>query len=468
MPDRSYAMITVIFDDKKEEPLYEQLYMHIRHMIEEGSLKAGEKLPSKRAFSSHLQVSQVTVENAYNQLKAEGYINAVEKKGYYVQQVEFIPKVKSKVEWEVKHETQSSSDIKFDLKTNTVDTSNFPFSVWTRLMRECLNNEADSLLKPVHPQGDIELRNVIAKYLQEFRNMNISAEQIVLGAGSEYLLGLITEMLPEHVFAVEDPGYYKTSCILQSRKVNMYSIPMDEEGMCIDELRNTSATVVQVTPSHHFPIGTIMSINRRRQLLQWASQSDERYIIEDDYDSEYRFVLKPIPTLQSLDHNDKVIYLNTFAKTLAPSLRIGYMVLPKKLLLHYREQLMFYSCTVSEFEQRTLRAFIQGGYYERHLNRMRKIYKNRRDTFLQGLMPLSHMISISGEDAGMHILLQVNNGMSEAQLIESAKNKGVGVYALSNYYIGKVQDTKTVVVGYASFTPSELKKIASLLVEAWK
>lgn len=461
-------MITVMLNDKIDQPLYEQLYMHIRSMIENGSLKAGEKLPSKRTFSSHLQVSQVTVENAYNQLKAEGYINAIEKKGYYVQEIEFIPKVKPKAEYEVKCEIKSSSDIKFNLKTNTVDTSNFPFSVWTRLMRECLNNEADSLLKPVHPQGDIELRNSIAEYLREFRNMNVSAEQIVLGAGSEYLLGLITEMLPNHVFAVEDPGYYKTSRILQSRKMKMHLISMDNEGMCIDELKNTSANVVHITPSHHFPLGTIMSINRRRQLLQWASQKDERYIIEDDYDSEYRFVLKPIPTLQSLDHNNKVIYMNTFAKTLAPSLRIGYMVLPKRLLLHYREQLMFYSCTVSEFEQRTLRAFIRGGYYERHLNRMKKIYKNRRDAFLQGLMPLNHIIFISGEDAGMHLLLKVNNGMNEAELVESARNKGVGVSGLSNYYINKIPDTKTVVVGYASFTPFELKKIASLLVEAWK
>jgi len=243
---------------------------------------------------------------------------------------------------------------------------------------------------------------------------------------------------------------------------------MDDEGMNIEQLEKSSSDIALITPSHHFPLGTVMSINRRIQLLQWAGKREGRYLIEDDYDSEHRFLLKPIPPLQSLDNADKVIYINTFARTLAPSLRIAYMVLPKKLLKRYLETLMFYSCTVSEFEQQTLKLFLRRGYYERHLNRMRTIYKNRRDSLIDGLSDLQKKYCIKGQEAGLHLLIQVQNGMCGRKLVEKALEKGVKVYALSDYYLEETEDRNIVVIGYGGFTTEILREVAHILVKAWE
>lgn len=461
-------MITLVFDEKNKRPLYEQLYRHIRENIESGTLKPSEKLPSKRKLAAHLQVSQSTVENAYAQLIAEGYIDSVEKKGYYVRKIETITKkLPSHTEIEPK-EPVIPENILYDLRTNAVDTENFPFSVWTRLMRECLQNERSTLLHQIHPQGDPRLRQEIVRYLRDFRSMDVSPEQVVLGAGAEYLLGLITELLPGAEYALENPGYQKAGRILDSRRVPKHPILMDQAGMSIEALRNSTANTALVTPSHHFPLGTVMTINRRIQLLRWAYEDENRYLIEDDYDSEYRFALKPIPSLHSLDENDKVIYMNTFARTLAPSLRIGYIVLPRKLLVRYQKTLMFYSCTVSEFEQCTLRDFLSGGYYERHLNRMRTIYRSRRDAFMEGLSPAPSLIHINGQESGLHLLLEVRNGMTEQQLVAAAASMGIKVYPLSEYYFGEKPETSTVVIGYGGFREEALSAAASRLLRAWR
>ena len=460
-------MLTPRLDEHRKEPLYEQLYLYIRESIESGALKEGEKLPSKRKLATHLQISQSTVENAYAQLIAEGYIDSVEKKGYFLRGVE--PTTLSPPAPPPCTETDrvQSEALPYDLRTNAVDTKNFPYSVWSRLMRECMRQDPVSLLRPVHPQGDFALRREITNYLYAFRGMRVSPDQIILGAGTEYLLGLITELLPHAVFAFENPGYHKIAKLLHSRRIEAHPIAMDKEGMRVDELEHAPAAVALITPSHHFPLGTVMSYGRRQQLLGWAAQADDRYLIEDDYDSEFRFLLKPIPALYTLDHGNKVIYLNTFAKTLAPSFRIAYMILPDDLLARYKESLGFYSCTVSEFEQHTLKAFLQGGYYERHLNRMRTIYKGRRDAFIKGLSPLRDILTIRGQSAGLHLLLRVES-LTEAALVERGRVEGVGVYPLSGYYLSGVPETHTVVVGYAGLDAERLKEAAALLTRAWR
>lgn len=462
-------MITVILDENDRQPLYEQLYRHIRHAIESGTLHAGGKLPSKRKMADHLQVSLRTIENAYAQLAVEGYVETIEKKAYYVRQVEQVTPspVQEKPLREQRDDRRETGGYLFDLKTNKVSMADFPFSIWTRLMRESLRNRDTSWLEPSHPQGNLALRQEIANYLHQFRSMEISVDQIVLGAGSEYLLGLITELLPASQFALENPNYQKPAKILHSRGVSFETIAMDEEGIRIEDLRNSRSSAILTTPSHHFPLGTVMSVNRRMQLLQWAASADDRYLIEDDYDSEFRFALKPIPALHNLDRNDKVIYMNTFTRTLAPSLRIAYLVLPQRLLARYRKELSFYACTVSEFEQMTLRGFLHGGYYERHLNRIRTVYRNRRDVLLQGLTQLSHIVEIGGREAGLHLLVTAQNGMTEEDLICRAADQGVRVYGLSDYYLAGAPETHTVIVGYAGQESEELDKASKLLVRAW-
>lgn len=460
-------LFTINFDIKRKQPLYQQLYHYIKIEIENGRWKEGEKLPSKRKLAAHLQISQFTVENAYGQLAAEGYIISIPKKGYYVGSVGVIIH-KSTPLIQIDDFQENVTQYEYNLKTNVVDTQSFPYSVWSKLMRACMREESETLLHSIHPQGDIRLRTEIANYLREFREMTVAPQQIIVGAGIEYLFGMLTELLSGQAVGIENPGYMKIVKILQSRGIKWHAIPVDKEGMQVDFLKLTNASYALITPAHHFPLGTVMSIGRRKQLLQWAGTHNKRYLIEDDYDSEFRFARKPIPTLYSLDSQERVIYLNTFAKTLTPSLRIAYMVLPRELLAKYRKNLLFYSCSVSAFEQLTLQAFLKQGHYEQHLNRMRLIYKNRRDTFIKSMAPLANRMSIEGHEAGMHLLLHFHDNTSEKTLVDQAAKHSVAVYPLSDYYFDSCpKETNTVIVGYGGYSEDNLVAVANKLVVAW-
>jgi len=464
-------MITVKFKISDRHPLYEQLYRHIKQEIITGRLTAGDKLPSKRKLADHLKVSVRTVENAYAQLIVEGYIEGFEKKAYIICLSErhlvkqSQPSLRQK---RFKTPVKPKDFCGFDLKTNRINLTDFPFSTWTKLMRSSLRDESEALLEPVHPQGDPNLRQEIVNYLRDFRSIEAAPEQVIIGAGTEYLIGLISELLSGQTFALEDPNYHKPAKILHSRRVNYVPIPLDNEGFRVDKLKRTKASVALVTPSHHFPLGTVMSVSRRMELIHWAARKEGRYLIEDDYDSEYRFALKPVPPLQSLDDRGKVIYMNTFTRTLAPSLRIAYLVLPPALLDRYRRNLMFYACTVSEIEQCTLWKFMRGGFYERHLSRIRGIYRLRRDALLSGLRPLSSQIIVEGQEAGLHLLLTSHRKGVEEKMVSQARQSGVRVYGLSGYYLDSSKRTSTVITGYAGYEAAELEGAAGLLVDSWR
>ncbi len=465
-------MLTPPFDSNGKMPVYEQIYHFIRKEIECGALPAGYRLPSKRKFSAHLRLSQCTIENAYAQLTAEGYIDSLPRRGYFVHEYEQIPHNAGSTP-ALPTEEPAQEACPFDLKTSGVDTQHFPFSIWAKLMRECLSESGDSLLQSTAPQGDLALRTAIVQYLRDFRGINTDPRQIVLGAGSEYLLGLVTQLLDRScIYAVENPGYPKTRLILQSCGLKTVSVSLDAHGLNAEHLRLSGANIAHVTPSHHFPLGIVMPAWRRQKLLQWANEREERYIIEDDYDSEFRFSGRPIPALQSMDKKEKVIYMNTFAKTLAPSLRISYMVLPPHLVERYRSSLLFYSCTIPSFEQFTLRKFLENGSFERHLSRMRNRYKLCRDVFIHSLqngLP-KNAIQISGQQSGLHLLLSVHNGMDECQLVSSAKQQGVRVYGLSSYDFAPARrpaNSNRIVVGYSACQPDALAEAATRLRRAW-
>ncbi|MGN1008988.1 MAG: PLP-dependent aminotransferase family protein, partial [Butyricicoccus sp.] len=429
-------MRTYHLDTAVRTPLYEQLYRAIRQDIMTGVLAGGERLPSKRRLAEHLEVSQITVETAYSQLLAEGYVVSKPRSGYFVQQFERAAPAEAAPPVPARAEKPKPS-YRYDFKTNIVDTDCFPFSTWARLLRGELTDKASKLLEAAPPQGVPELREEICRYLAEFRGIAVQPEQVVVGAGSEYLLNLIIQLLGrERVYSLENPGYPKLDHIFRAGGAQVAPIVLDHSGLRVDLLRESAASVVYLTPSHHFPLGVVMPAARRMAVLQWAEQGNDRYIIEDDYDSEFRYVSRPIPAMKELDHADRVIYLNTFAKSLAPSLRIGYMVLPYRLLDAFRERFGFYSSTVPSFEQYTLARFLSTGSFERHVSRIRNLYKARRDALLTALRQscLAPVLHVSGAEAGLHILLTVTNGMSEAEMIETAAREGVRVYGLSEYY----------------------------------
>lgn len=433
-------------------PLYENLYRQIREDILSGTLQPGEKLPSKRALARNLEVGKITVEAAYAQLLSEGYIISREKVGYFVETSER-PLRETVKPAGLPAECAAPEDL-LDLTAN--GTGHFPFSVWIRLQRQVILDYGEKLLLPLPNQGVPELREAIAEHLSAFRGMDAAPENILIGAGTDFLYNLLIQLLgQEKVYAVEEPGYDKTRRIYAVSGVRCINVPMDEKGVRTDRLGD--AQVLHITPSHHFPTGIIMPVQRRRELLDWAAAGD-RWIIEDDYDSEFRFRGHPKPAMYAQD-SGHVIYMNTFSKSLAPSIRISYMVLPEALMAEFRKKLGFYSCTVPSFEQYTLARFLKEGYFEKHINRMRKFYQSRRNRVIQQLqtMPGAERLTILEQDAGLHFLVKVDTDMCDRELTEYLRSRGIRVQTLSSYYAEATPESEHfLVVNYSGLDEQKL------------
>ncbi|WP_026654068.1 MULTISPECIES: PLP-dependent aminotransferase family protein [Butyrivibrio] len=428
-------MLTYDFT-KGEGPLYQKLYNFIKDDITKGVLLPGEKLPSRRSLSENLGISTVTVDNAYDQLVEEGYINAFPKKGYFVavtMTVSF-PKEKKR---EFKIATKRSKDeYDFDFSSSRLDAESFPFSVWAKLTRENVAGRSDKLLEVSESSGIYELREAIAGHLSSFRGLNVSPDQIVVGAGTEYLYGLIIKLLgKDKKYCVEDPGYRKISQIYETEGVRHAFGRMDESGLLVSELVRTKADIAHISPTHHFPTGITMPIGRRNEIMAWASEKEGRYIVEDDYDSEFRLRGNPIPPMQSMDRMDKVIYINTFSKSLASTIRIGYMVLPEHLAERFYEKLAFYSCTVPTFDQYTLSDFIKKGYFEKHINRMRHQYTRKRESVLEIIKKELDGIDyrLIENDSGLHFILQLFTKQTDRDIEDRLKKSKIKISAVSDY-----------------------------------
>ncbi|MEG2258744.1 MAG: PLP-dependent aminotransferase family protein [Oscillospiraceae bacterium] len=461
-------ILTIRLSADKTQPLYQQLYKYISTRISDGEIKSGEKLPSKRALASHLAISLNTVDTAYQMLVAEGFAEARPKSGFYVCKIETLEQ--SILSIRIYSEKKPSDpNCKFSFKTNSIDTSLFPYKTWARIQRDILTSHPE-FLNHGDRDGDIELRRSIARYLHEYRGVVCSEDRIIVGAGIEYLVGLLANLFYPKCFALENPGYKRVFNILKNNNIPVCFVPVDENGLVVSSLAESASDIVYVTPSHQFPTGATMPMSRRAELLSWANQSDERYIIEDDYDSEFRFDTKPIPALQGLDSGDKVIYISTFSRIIAPSIRIAYMVLPKSLTADYTRLFSSYSSTVSRFEQHTLCRFIDDGHFSRHLNRVRVAYRSRRDFLIKTLLDHfgKEQIKISGAHTGLHLLVQVLNGMDESELVRSAANAGVKLTGISAYYMGgKIRSEATVILGYSALKEEEISKACDLLKLTW-
>ena len=450
-------MLTYALKKAPGVPLYEALYRNIRQDILSGKLVPGEKLPSKRALATHLEVSKITVETAYNQLLAEGYISAREKVGYFVESLQRQTAAPIR-----KEATEESVEDLIDLTGDS--PSHFPFSVWSSLQREVMLDLGEGLLLPLHKQGLPTLRNAIARHLTEFRGMQVDPDNILIGAGTDFLYNLLVQLLGrDKRYGVEEPGYSKIQKIYQAAGATCNLLALDRQGVDPEELGDTQ--VLHISPSHHFPSGIVTSLPRRQTLLNWAREKPDRWIIEDDYDSEFRFNAHPMPALHTLDGGNQVIYLNTFSKTLAPSIRISYMVLPEQLMERFRQKLGFYSCTVPSFEQYTLERFLSRGYFEKHINRMRKFYKSIRNRVLTAITacPQATRLTILEEHAGLHFLLQVQSPLTDAQLVSYCRELGLRVAALSSYYRFPEENSHCLVINYSGLTEDSLIRLEQIL-----
>ncbi len=445
-------------------PLYLQLYRHIAGAVRSGALPPGAKLPSKRRMCALAGVSMSTVEAAYSLLAAEGYVLSKPRSGYVC--ADLLPPAPPLAEGaDIPQPRAAPARWAFDCSTSAVDVSAFPFSSWARITKEAVY-ENPGLLQRGHPQGDEPLRAALAGLLAQYRGVRCSPEQVVVGAGADHLLSLLLQLLPEQrAIALEDPGYpaaYAAASLHGRRSV---PIPVDGEGMDPEALASSGVGLAYVTPSHQFPLGVTMPAGRRSRLLHWAASAPDRWLIEDDYDSEFRWSSRPIPALQGMDRAGRVVYLGTFSRSIAPAIRVAYMILPPELLERCRRTFSHGACAVSRFEQESLRRFIVQGLYGRHLRRAGNLYRKKCARFTGALAAIPGA-SISGAEAGLHFLFTLPR-LSEAELVGRAAANSVRVHPLSRYCRAVPPKPSTVVLGFAGLTEGELDQAAALLKQAW-
>lgn len=513
-------MLTYALNRTARESLYEQLYRALRFDIESGALGAGDRLPSKRAFAKHLGVSVVTVEGAYDQLVAEGYVRAVPRSGFYVQEigpnlasfsristsaevkvplgdssgaksascrpearisgndgVEKLEKLARKgAPFCIAHSEEGLAGVSpgagrkwlADFTGATAPEGVFPYAAWARTLRRVLADESErTVLEASRPQGSPRLRAAIAAHLRGFRGMEVHPDQIVIGSGAQSLYGLLVQLLGRDlVYGVEDPGYPRLTRIYESNDVTVRPIALDGEGPALESLARAGVDVLHCTPSHQFPTGITVPVSRRRSLLEWAqsgvaapkdgaaageargrsvkaSSARPRYLIEDDFDCEFRMAGRPVPPLAALDGAGRVVYANTFSKTLGGAFRIGYMVLPEALAERFRDRLGFYACTVGALEQLTLARFMESGDYERHVNRQRTRYRRLLSALIDALAASSagDHLHFANAGAGLHFLMEVRGvegderggATFEERVARRAAIRGVRLAPLGRY-----------------------------------
>lgn len=545
-------MLTYQLGKSAEQPLYVQLYRGIRRDIEAGSIASGKKLPSKRALAAHLGISVITVEAAYGQLEAEGYIEARPRCGFFA--CDMGPSVAPALQKTASFATElhsgsqltrpSSSlpekeaggrgngapregrnsapspakpmpEIFADFTGATSPTGIFPYDAWARTMRQVLAEQDEArLLSSSDGRGTYQLRRAIANHLRGFRGMEVDPEQVIIGSGAQSLYGLLVQLLGrQRTFAIENPGYPRLARIYQSNDVSLQLVGLDEKGPLLGKLEESGASVFHCMPSHQFPLGITTTVGRRQELLEWAAGGgNRRYLIEDDYDCEFRMAGQPIPPLQAMDGRECVIYTNTFTKTLGSAFRIGYMVLPPHLARQFQEQLGFYACTVGALEQLTLARFIESGQYERHVNRQRTHFRNVQNALVKALGEQQRaakegwVLQLRNVGAGLHFVMEVEahggrgsnaggsgnggsevssgagssvgsggdrGGETESRRIEArdiaarALKDGVALSPLDDYWLeGTPQAGATFVMNLSALSEEDASKAAAVIADA--
>ena len=473
-------MLDYDLESRGELSLYEFVYRSIRRDIEAGTLAPHEKLPSKRAFAQHLGVSLITVENAYAQLVTEGYCYTRPRSGYYVSELSAVTSVtkrdKSAPATFVTLPDEAHPDVRHDLSRVDADPA-MVSRVWGRALRRVLSVESDEeLYGPQPPKGTLRLRHAIAHKLRETRGFEADPACIVVGAGSQLLDAALVQLLqPRGSVALENPGYPRLAQIYESAGLSVRSIGLDNEGMSMEELRASDASLVHVMPSHQFPTGIVTSISRRYELLAWASETEGRYIVEDDYDAPFRMAGRPVASLASIDVAGHVIYTNTFSKSLGPALRMAFMVLPPRLAEAWEERVGFYANTVIPLDQLALARFIEQGHYDRHVNRMRTHARKTQDALVNALREaFGGRVAFAGLNDGLHFIMQLESERSERELAVAAEAAGIRIAPLSNF-AGTATKTDAMSTTFParfilrsdSVSAEETSAVASALAKAW-
>jgi len=457
-----------ILNSNDTAPLYKQLYNQIREHVLSGKLPANSKLPSVRDLAAELSTSRNTVEGAYQELYAEGYIYSRQRSGYFVSVLDHdvAPLSLSHKPRKQSRLPQPSSSYTHDFHPARLDPASFPTARWRTSFLECLRKISRELSQYGVPQGDWGLRSNIQQYLERSRGVICEPDQIVICAGLQQSLDIVAHLSKEShsSVAVENPGYRLPRTVFHNNSFDIVPIAVGSSGLDLDILRTSGSTIVYVTPSHQLPLGYVMPVANRLKLIEWA-ESGGNLIIEDDYDSELRYHGKPIPSMQGLRPYGNIIYLGTFSKILSPALRLSYLVLPRSLLASFRVFYQDYFSTVSLLEQKTMAKFMEQGHFERHIRRMRIIYKKKHNALLQAIEHhFSSKATVVGQGAGLHVVLQLHEGNSgEPEIIHRAEQKGIRLFPFSATCATGEPASTNLLLGFGGMSAAEIEQGISLL-----
>lgn len=448
--------ITITFSNK--QPKYIDIYEQLKTMIIKQLLTANEKLPSKRYLSSNLNVSIHTVKEAYDQLASEGYIYSVERSGYFISPYD--------LDWgispqKVKRKTlDSATKIQYDFKNGQVDEQAFPLKEWLKIYKKLLGSD---MVHTGHWQGEISLREQIALYVEKSRGFSCELDQVYVYSGTQHQLQELCRFFGNVKVAIEEPGFKRAATIFHQNQLAIQYVPIDEIGATIPV---EPCQLYYITPAHQFPLGGVMPIDRRIALLKWAMENNA-YIIEDDYDSEFRYKGNPIPPLAQIDQLQRVIYFGTFTKTLMPSVRISYMILPKSLVDKFNTYYSEQKTTVSKIDQLVIADFMRSGIYTRHIAKMRTLYRRKREKLIESINSiLGPQYEIIGDTAGLHIVLKLPDWLNEKQAVQLAQEAGVVIDPISTSYQQNPIDN-LVLIGYGAIPIELIEEAIYIISNKW-
>ena len=501
MPNSIIGAGVVKLDARKKEPLFRQIYNGIRDSILEGRLTKGTALPSSRELAAQLNVSRMTVVNAFDQLLAEGYLTAVQGSGTFVS--DDLPEEKQLARFQFAVEKPRSkslhspgtylsaggkrlTNIAGDSRNASDDKlrpfcpgvpalDQFPFEVWAKLQRQVWRRATPQDISYGSAAGYGPLRKSIADYVQAFRGVRCEAAQVMVVSGTQQAIDVTSRLLigdDDHVL-FEDPGYRTARAAILAAGATVVPMPVDENGADVSYgiRKYPRARMAYVTPSHQYPMGVTLSVERRMQLIEWAEQN-QSVIVEDDYDSEYRYAQHPIPSLQGLDQSGRTVYIGSFSKVVFPAMSMGYAVVPPAMVGAFESALGLISRPPASIDQMVLNEFIGKGHFERHLRRMRKVHQERRTALVDSIEEhLAHKLQIVGSDAGLHCTARILGNQSDIAIAKRVRCRGIAMRALSECLLEKPQAAKRVkgynglVFGFACSTPAAIRKAIREIAE---
>ncbi|RNC72692.1 MAG: PLP-dependent aminotransferase family protein [Desulfuromonadales bacterium] len=457
-----------ILDHNDHEPLYKQLYKQIRERVLSGKLPAHAKLPSVRDLAVELSTSRNTVDGAYQELYAEGYIYSKERSGYFVSALDqyAAPLSRNHEPRQQSRPPQPSPSFAYDFHPARLDPASFPSALWRTCFLECLRESSREFSLYGEPQGDWVLRCAIQQYLERSRAVICEPEQIVICSGLQHSLELVAHLLQENhsTVAVENPGYHLPRAVFRNNRFTIVPVPVGTDGINLEALRASTSTIVYVTPSHQLPMGFVMPVSNRLNLIDWA-ESGGNIIIEDDYDSELRYHGKPIPSLQGLRPDGNIVYMGTFSKVLSPALRLSYMVLPRSLLARFKLLYQDYFSVVSLLEQKTMAKFMELGHWERHVRRMRIANQKKHDAMLKAIERcFGDRATVIGQGAGLHVVLRLQGeNPGETEIIRLAAQRRINLFPFSATCVTGAPAETNLLLGFGGMTAVEIEEGVEIL-----